>query len=292
MRSMTGFGRASDRSGDHILTIEAKSVNHKNLSLSVSLPDNISAMEMLIREEVVRRFSRGRIRIQVRLELAGTDGGMSLNSDAAWAYLAASEKLKAEHGLEGDLKVKDLLALPGVMERSDPMGMDEDQLAAVFETVLSRSLEQLMTARTREGNDLREYFRSGLESLSREVKPVLDGQKASVRQRFERLEKRVAELTADLTLDRDRMLQELAVMAERSDITEEIQRLISHIDYAMEIIEENDVPLGRRLEFTLQEMHREFNTIGAKVDDSDLSVKVIEMKNTLASLREQAANVE
>jgi uncharacterized protein (TIGR00255 family) len=122
--------------------------------------------------------------------------------------------------------------------------------------------------------------------------PVIARQKASAGERFQRLKARIAELVSDVELDKDRMLQELAMMAERSDVTEEVQRLQSHADHALETLSTEGKPVGRRLDFILQEMHRELNTMGAKVDDSDMAVDIVEMKSILAALKEQVANVE
>jgi uncharacterized protein (TIGR00255 family) len=293
MRSMTGFGRSSSKTGEHVLSVEAKSVNHKGLNISVSLPDALSRLEPDTRDRIKSRFHRGRIRIEARLERAEGGGrGLNLNSDAAWSYLAAAEKLKIEHGAQGDISVSEFLRLPGVMQFSGTDDIDEEEMSSVYSECLMKALDELMTAREREGADLMECFREGLDSIGELARPLLDAQRNSVAERFQRLRERVMTLVSDVSLDNDRMLQELALLTEKSDITEEIQRLMSHMEHALETIELTDIPSGRRLEFILQEMHRELNTMGSKVADSDLAVDVIEMKNTLASLREQAANVE
>ncbi len=293
MKSMTGFGRASGRGAGFMLTIEVRSVNHRNLSLSVSLPDPVSEMEPGIVKAVQERLSRGRIRIEARLEAVGDHGScLSLNTDAAWAYLAAADRLRNELGAEGDIPVSIFLGLPGVMERADTSNIDRDELRCIMASSVESALEQLEESRTREGRGLTVFFDRGLRSIMELAKPVIDLQKASVKERFQRLRERAEELTRDLELDRDRMMQELAMMADRSDVSEEVQRLLSHIDHALETISEPEKPVGRRLDFILQEMHRELNTMGAKVDDSRLAVDVVEMKSVLASLKEQAANVE
>ncbi|MBN2588003.1 MAG: YicC family protein [Candidatus Fermentibacteraceae bacterium] len=293
MKSMTGFGRASGRGAGFMLTVEVRSVNHRNLSLSVSLPDPASEMEPGIVKAVQERFSRGRIRIEARLESVGDDGsGLFLNTDTAWAYLAAADRLRNELGAVGDIPVSVFLGLPGVMERADASNIDREELRSIMASSVESALDQLEESRTREGRDLAGVFHSGLRSVMELATPVIDLQKASVKERFRRLRERVEELTSDIELDRDRLMQELAMMADRSDVSEEVQRLLSHIDHAIETISEQEKPVGRRLDFILQEMHRELNTMGAKVDDSRLAVDVVEMKSILASLKEQAANVE
>ncbi|MFO8183399.1 MAG: YicC/YloC family endoribonuclease [Candidatus Aegiribacteria sp.] len=293
MYSMTGFGRADGRGSAFTVSVEVRSENHRNLSMSLRLPDTLSEMDPVVRRSLRNMFSRGRIRVDCSLEAVGADGsGLSLNTDAGRAYLAAAEKLKKELGAGGDIPVADLLRLPGVMESADISGVDSSELSETFETVLDQALQKLQRTRAAEGLGLEKVFREGLESIRQLAIPVMEAQKASAGRRFRRLKERVAELASDITLDQDRMLQELALIADRSDATEELQRLLSHSDHAMETLELIEQPVGRKLEFILQEMHRELNTMGAKVDDAELSVDIVQMKSILASLKEQAANVE
>lgn len=293
MKSMTGFGRASGSGAGFDVTVEVKSVNHKNLSLSVSIPDMLSEMEPAVRDIVGKRFSRGRIRVEINMETAGEEcGSVSLNTEAARAYLEAVERLKKEFGLQGEVPVSVFLGLPGVMEKDKVSSLNPDQLRESVMLTLGTALERFEQAREREGAELAAFLRQGLESVVVLSSPVMASQKASAGERFRRLKARVAELVSEVELDKDRMLQELALMAERSDVTEEVQRLRSHADHALETLSAEEGPVGRRLDFILQEMHRELNTMGAKVDDSDMAVDIVEMKSILAALKEQVANVE
>lgn len=293
MYSMTGFGRADGRGSTFTISVEVRSENHRNLSMSLRLPDMLSEMDPVVRSSLRTMFSRGRIRVDCSLEAVGADdSGLSLNIDAGRAYLAAGEKLKKELGARGEIPVADFLRLPGVMESADISTVDSTELSETFETVLHQALQKLERTRAAEGLGLEKVFREGLESIRQLAIPVIEAQKASAGRRFQRLKERVEELASDITLDQDRMLQELALIADRSDATEELQRLLSHTDHAMETLELMEQPVGRKLEFILQEMHRELNTMGAKVDDAELSVDIVQMKSILASLKEQAANVE
>ncbi len=292
MRSMTGFGRAVGGGAGFDLAVEAKSVNQRNLKISVNLPERLIMAEPVVREEIRGRFTRGHIRVDVRLELHGSPGGRPvLDTAVANAYLEAAEKLKSEMGLSGEVSVQALLGLPGMMYRDDPE-VDGEELMSVFRDVMARALTLLDDSRAREGGDLAVLVVNMLETIRNFAAPVVAVQRASVERRFERMKERVAELVSNVELDDDRLLQELAVMVDRSDITEEAQRLISHVEHAIGISSGSGGAVGRKLEFILQEMHRELNTMGAKVDDSGLAAEIVEMKSLLASVREQVANVE
>lgn len=293
MRSMTGFGRGSCSGDGFIVTVEVKSVNHRNLSLSMGLPDPFSHLEPGVRDAVGGVFSRGRIRVDARIEASEEcASGLVLDTEAVRAYLAAAERLRTEFGSQGDVPVDFLLGLPGVMRRAETTDACEEELASAFDRALAQALEQLDSTRSREGSDLERFLREGLNSIGTLLEPVIGTQKRSAGKRYERLIQRVAEIASNVKLDPDRMAQELAILVDRSDVTEEVSRLRSHIDHALETISADSGPAGRRLEFIIQEMHRELNTMGAKVDDSGLAAEIVEMKSILATLKEQAANVE
>ena len=293
MESMTGFGRAETAGDGFTVTVEAKSLNHRSLSVSLKLPEVISIMEPEVRKTVGGMFDRGRIRLDAAVELSGDSGSrVSVNMEAARFFITTAELLSEEHECVCRLSAGELLSLPGVVEKTDPSMLDRKELTAVFRRVISRALEELRENRLREGAALAPLFREGFSNIRELTVPVLAQQKETVAERYERLKIRITDLLDDSRLDEDRMMQELALLADRSDVTEEVQRLLCHLDYAVEIVDSDDGPVGRKLEFLIQEMHREMNTMGAKVDDPEQSFKVIQMKNILSSLKEQAANIE
>lgn len=275
------------------MTVEIKSVNHRSLSLSVGLPDELSSLEPRVRQAVQEMFSRGRIRVDASLETSGIGGsGLVLDVDAASAYVAAAEKLRSEYGATGEIPLSVFLGLPGVMRKVEVSDAGQEELSSAFESALEQALLQLDTTRTREGGDLAAFLIDRLLAIGNKARPVTAAQKRTAGERFERMRERVSELASEAGMDTDRMALELALMADRGDVTEEVQRLLSHIDHALETISGGSGPVGRRLEFIMQEMHRELNTMGAKVDDAGLASEVVDMKSLLATLREQAANVE
>ena len=293
MESMTGFGRAETAGDGFTVTVEAKSLNHRSLSVSLKLPEVVSAMEPEVRKTIGGMFDRGRIRLDASVELS-VDGGsrISVNMETARLFIASAELLSRDNESISMISAGELLNLPGVVERIEPSMLDSEELTTAFEASISLALTELRENRRREGAALAPLFRVGFSNIREMTAPVLAQQKETVAERYERLSVRISDLLDDIKLDNDRLMQELALLADRSDVTEEVQRLLCHLDYAIELVDSDNGPAGRKLEFLIQEMHRELNTMGAKVDDSEQSLKVIEMKNILSSLKEQAANIE
>ena len=293
MNSMTGFGRAEGRGDDFSLSIEARSVNHRNLSVTVKLPDPLSHLEPLVRKKVKDMFKRGRIGVYTRLNVTeGSSSSVSINLTTVSEYVSAARYISEEYGIPQELSAMDLLRLPGVAERNDRSDTVKPEMEEVFSSTLELTLQQLLKARSEEGDMLRPFFIRGFRQIHETLDPLIERQKESAQNRYEKLRGRIQEIIGDTELDQTRMMQELAIISEKSDVTEEVQRLICHLEHAGEIMDSEDTAVGRRLEFIVQEMHRELNTMGSKVSDGDLSEIIIEMKDVLASIREQAANIE
>ncbi len=293
MESMTGFGRSEATGNGFTVTVEAKSVNHRSLSVSLKLPEIISCMEPETRKVIDGMFDRGRIRLDAAVELSAESGcRLSISMETARKYISAAELLSQDHDCISRMSAGELLNLPGVVESTEPEMLVREELTEAFRLSIAEALAELRENRRREGAVLAPLFLEGFSNIRELTAPVLVQQKKTVSERYLRLRERIADLTNDIKLDEDRMMQELALLADRSDVTEEVQRLMCHLDYAIEIVDSDASPIGRKLEFLIQEMHRELNTMGAKVDDPEQSLKVIEMKNILSSLKEQAANIE
>jgi len=293
MESMTGFGRAEVRGDGFTLTVEAKSVNHKGFSIYLKLPEVFSDMELEIRKAINGMFERGRIRLDTAVELDGEGGSsVSINMVSARQYIAAAELLIKDSEYITGMSAGELLNLPGVAERACPAMLDHDELTEAFRSALIEALAELRESRRREGAVLLPLFYEGFSGIRELAAPVLARQKENVQERYGLLKERIFELMDDVRLDENRLMNELALLADRSDVTEEVQRLECHLDHALEIVDSHNSTIGRKLEFIIQEVHRELNTMGAKVDDSEQSLRVIEMKNILSSLKEQAANIE
>jgi uncharacterized protein (TIGR00255 family) len=295
MLSMTGYGSAAAELGRFSLAVEVRSVNGKGLRLSLRLDDALRSAEneAALRRLVSESVSRGRVTLTAALEPAG-DAGAAAEVDEALAerYLEAAAKLAGKHGLETGITAGDLLALPGVVGRPDPSREDPEELSGKLLAAARRALEEMDRARAREGGNLAEAMAERVERISAGAEAVMRDQEERVSRRFEALRRRVDRLLESPPAEESRLLQELALIADRVDVSEEYERLRSHVSAALRMLRGEGEGGGRKLGFVLQEMHRELNTMGSKVDESGAQMQVVDMKNDLAALREQVANLE
>jgi len=293
MESMTGFGTNTIHRETFSLTTEARSVNHKTLSPSISLPEALSSCEDKVQTYLRKLFTRGRVKVIVRVDRTDSGKGeLVLNEDVLSKYIDGALRLFKEPGVDSSLTAGELLALPGVAVVSSAPDIDLEQLEEAFDESIRICLKELKKSRRREGRVLLPVFTDGFAALKEETGPILEDQEVNVGERFARLSTRIEKLIGSADIDEGRMLQELAILADRLDVSEEVHRLLCHIDHAVETLEGDDLDMGRTLGFIIQEMHREVNTLGSKCDDPDLSRRVVRMKNVLASLKEQVANVQ
>ena len=293
--SMTGFGNARFRIEAWTFELETRSVNHRHLDTRIRLPRLLTSLEPEVRARVQSRFARGK----VDLTVIAPDGGaptprLEIDLAAAREYLAAGRTLAEMDGVPGQLDAASLLSLPGVSRFVEPTiaegTLRERTLAAVDE-----GLDALLAMRASEGAALARDLRARLDRVS-ELASAVEGRSPLVQESVrERLRKRARQLEAETgLLDEARLHQEVAIAADRMDVTEEIVRLRSHVDQFRELLDAAGPgqPVGRRLEFLLQELARETNTIGSKGSDAPIAHWVVELKTELERLREQVMNVE
>jgi len=295
IRSMTGFGRASFSIGDVAFDVEARSVNHRHLDLRIRLPRLLSALEPAVREGIQGRLSRGK----VDLGVSTPDGGarlqrIEIDRDAAREYARFAAELRESEGLAGPLSVDALLGLPGVAgfaERELP----REELETGLLGAVGAAVEALDAMRASEGAALERDLLARLERVT-EISRSLETRSGAVREAArERLRKRAEQLNLETgILDEARLHQEIVIAADRLDITEELVRLRSHADQFREIVATgaSGHPVGRRLDFLMQEFAREANTIGSKGNDSPVAHQVVELKTELERMREQVQNIE
>jgi uncharacterized protein (TIGR00255 family) len=284
---MTGFGQADDGRG---LVVEARTVNHRHLDVACRLPRAWGALEADVKAEVARRVRRGRVELAVRLEGGAEGTGTRVDEAQAARYLAAAEGLAHKTGLERVLDLAALLSLPGVVV-SDDVPADPD---AVRERVLggvAGALEAAAAMRREEGRALEAEIRERAAGVAQVVARIDARRPEAARQAAERLRERVAALCEGVTVDPARLAQEVALLAERGDVTEELTRLGSHLDQFTRALDADEA-VGRTLDFLLVEMNREANTIGAKCQDAAIAADVVALKGEIEKLREQVQNVE
>ena len=292
---MTGFGGARVRCGEWSFEIEVRSVNHRHLDARVRLPRALTSLEPALRTRVQERFSRGKLDVSVAAPEGGTPTPrLDIDLAVARDYLAAGRALAESDGVGGDFDAATLLTLPGVARLVEPE-IAEGALRDPLLGALDEALDGLAAMRTSEGAALARDLEARLLRVG-ELADTLEARSSEVKDAaVERLRKRTRQLEAETgLLDEARMHQEVSLAAERMDIAEEIVRLRSHVAQFRELLAEAgpEAPVGRRLEFLLQELGREANTIGSKGSDAPIAHEVVELKGELERIREQVLNVE
>ena len=295
IRSMTGFGRASFRVGNAAYDVEIRSVNHRYLDARVRLPRLLATLESALRESAARVFARGKVDISVVVPEGGApEPALEIDLDVARAYAEAASTLSDGDGVKGPLEVGTLLTLPGVTRFENPTVSVEDVQRELFGAV-EEALQATDRMRATEGAALERELLERIETVLGIVEFLAeraDTVQSAVR---ERLRKRAAQLTQETGLvDEARLHQEIVIAADRMDVMEEIVRLRSHVAQFREIVASGGPgkPVGRRLDFLMQELGREVNTIGSKGGDAPIAHQVVELKTQLERIREQVQNVE
>ncbi|MEE2829501.1 MAG: YicC/YloC family endoribonuclease [Myxococcota bacterium] len=290
-RSMSGYGRGVSETEDLRVTVELRSVNHRFLDLSFKLPRGWMALEPKIAAELRERLGRGRVEVFVRREILGSSGTEAhFDLGLARSIQQGAAELTTELRLDGSIGVRELLAMPGVVTTRD-QAIDVGSEAPVLFAALALALDALAEMRQAEGSRLAEDLSQRFAAVGSGVDGIAKEASSLSEQIFERIQRRLDELLGTVDLDQARLAQEAALLADKAGVDEEITRLRSHLAQAMGLLESAE-PVGRRLEFLVQEMNRETNTIGSKSGSTLISGQVVELKSELEKIREQVANVE
>ena len=287
---MTGFGRAEATWQGKKVVVEMKSLNHRYLEVTVRTPQVLSVYEIEMRKKVGERFSRGKIDVTVRVEgEVNGDLPLGLNIEKARAYLKLFKRLKEELSLPGEIDLSMFKDLRGIFEMED-----SNQFMVPWEVLgetLEGAMKKLAEMKALEGEALRRDIISRMETIRGLLREVEARAPMVIQEYRRRLMNRIKELLNSYPVDEARVLQEVSIVAERSDITEELVRMESHLEQFSALIEE-DKTVGRKMDFLIQEMMREVNTLGAKSSDGEIAKWVIEIKSELSKLREQVQNIE
>ncbi len=297
IRSMTGYSRVQLEDAGFSLAVSIRSINHRFLDLQVRLPVALESMEPLLRRLIKEQVARGHVEVAVVLDRLGA-AGLQLDRKLLAAYIAAYKTLQNELGASAEPDLLALLRIPGIVVSNDGEMSPEDleRTQQLLERVTAEALVRLNAMRAREGEVLERDVRSRLErlrALSEGVAKLAD----RVPDHYQkRLESRVQDLAGSVEVDRVRLAQEIAYLVSRSDITEELTRFQSHLDQVRHLLNEG-AEVGKKLDFLLQEMNREANTLLSKTTDvpevgAEISRHAIEMKTEIEKLREQAQNLE
>ena len=293
IKSMTGFGRGEHSDGKRSITVEIKSVNHRYGDINVKMPRRYSFAEEQIKSTVKKYISRGKVDVSISVEnLTEGDVTVKLNTMVAGQYFENLKELKETFDLNGDVTLQFLSTLPDVM-KAVPDVEDEEEICAAILIPVAEAASNLDKMRQVEGEKLAEdlLMRGGL--IQDFVKKIEERSPMVTVAYTEKLKERITDLIGNsITVPEDRILLEAAIFADKCSITEELVRLNSHMIQLRNIIGNSDKPAGKKLDFLVQEMNREANTIGSKANDIEITNLMLEIKAEIEKIREQVQNIE
>lgn len=291
IKSMTGYGRAVETVNGREFTVEIRSVNNRYLDCSVRLPRNLAFCEDAVKQAVKASISRGKTEVYVTLRTeSGEEVKISLNKPVVEGYLEAMGQMVKEYGVKDDISVSVLSRMPDVFAVEKPQ-VDEEQLQKDLLGVVSQALAGFNAMRTTEGQAMAEDLRSRGQTILHLVEQVEAGNGQTVADYRARLEAKLREVLENTAIDEGRILTEAAIFADKVAVDEETVRLRSHLSQ-MNTMLDGGGAVGRKLDFLLQEMNREANTIGSKCTDVRLARVVVDIKAELEKIREQTQNIE
>jgi uncharacterized protein (TIGR00255 family) len=288
---MTGYGRGEvDHAGTKI-SVELNSVNRKQSDIVINLPRDFAALEPRIRQAINEKISRGRMNVMIGLqEGANGAGALALDTSLARSYHEAMLTLQKELSAPGEITIGTILQAPGVM-RSPEHSIKPEEAWPAVQQALTTALGELIKMREREGKHLAKDLIHRLKTLRQATKEIRALYPEVVKKYRSTLRERLEKAGLDLPLDDERLLKEVTIFADRSDVSEELTRLESHLAQFAHHLRKNE-PVGRTLEFITQEIFRELNTLGAKSNDAEISQHVVACKSELEKIREQILNLE
>ena len=290
--SMTGFGRGQAQVGNATANVELRSVNSRYCEVSVRLPRALSEYESEVQSIIKQAFSRGRISVQVQVETSAEDIlSIELDEDTVRAYSGLLNRLRAAAGVAEPLALDHLLHFSEIFRTPDEPSKASDEMWAAVEEALTAAINQLRVMRRQEGSALLADLEARIEAIAGQLKLVEERAPLRVAEARTRLRSRMVDLLDDDRLDRDRLEMEMALLADRLDVTEECVRLQSHLELFRQSLNSEN-PEGRKLNFIAQEINREVNTIGSKSNDAEIAHLAVQMKDELEKIREQVQNVE
>ena len=291
IKSMTGYGRHSETVENMEITAEIKAVNHRYFEFSSRVPRQFGFLDEKIKQYVKAQVNRGKCEVYISINMLENDAVLvEVNKPLAKAYVDALQELSNEYGIENDVKATHIARFPEVLAiRKEEQ--DEDEIFAAVKSVLEKAVEAFIKMREIEGEKLKADVISRCDLILDYVSVIESKSKESVKAYRERLEERMKDLLGDVQVDEQRLLTETAIFADKVAVDEETVRLRSHIDQLKTMLESAE-PVGRKIDFLVQEMNREANTTGSKCSDIEITKIVVEIKSQIEKIREQIQNIE
>ncbi|MGP1406241.1 YicC/YloC family endoribonuclease [Filifactor alocis] len=293
MFSMTGYGRATAENTLCSITIEMKSINNRYLDIYVRMPRQIMRLEEKVKDMIKQEIQRGKLDVFVTLILKdGVDKKLTLNRRLAEEYITIAREVENQFSLSGGIRTMDLLKFPDVIAVAENE-FDEQEILELLNIATRQAVSEMVEMRKKEGQALSKDISARCKILSENILHIESFADTLEEEYQEKLMEKMTVLLQKMSqnIDEQRIIQEAAILADRSSITEEIIRFKSHIAQLLDSLEKSE-PIGRKLDFIIQEMNREVNTIGSKSDKIDILDKVVMLKSELEKIREQVQNIE
>lgn len=291
-KSMTGFGRASSKDGKkRIFSVEVKSINHRYLDVNIRLPKNLVSLENNIRKEIAKKINRGKIDVAVNYKnYLENNSSLKLDTNKSDEYMEILNQIKSRYSLKDDITVSMIANYPDVII-SEENAEDLDAIWEELNPILNEAIDMNLSMRTVEGDKLKEDIKIKCSVIKQKIELIEECAKLSSKKYEEKLYEKIKELVSDINIDENRIATEVAIFADKVDIDEEITRFYSHLNQ-MNLTLDLSEPIGRKMDFIVQEMNREANTIASKSIDIEITNLVIDIKNVIEKIREQIQNIE
>ena len=290
IKSMTGFGKSKLIKNNREYQIELKSVNHRYLDITIKMPKQLTYLEDIIKKQISSKIHRGKIEVFVSLQDNNQETKkIILNKEVAQIYISQLKELAEENNIKSDIQVIDIAKLPDVLNIT--IEEDDETIKQDIIEVTNKAIEQLIQMRTFEGSEIAKDIENRIRNINEKIIQISIISTRLIEEYVVKLEKRIEEILKTEEIDKNRLAQEVVIYADKSSIEEEITRLKSHIEQFKEMIKGEET-IGKKLDFIVQEMNRETNTIGAKSNSLDVTNAVVDIKTELEDIREQIQNVE
>ena len=287
IHSMTAYGRVENLEGQNSISCEIRSVNHRYSEISIRLPEELRPLEQKIRDHISGKIKRGKIECNIRIEKHNAyDEALSINQDLLKNIIEAAKKINSDLSTSAPLDSLDLLRWPGVLEKST---LDVKEIDKLLFPLVNEAIDIVIDTRQREGEKIKKM----LTDRCTKIKEIISNVKKQIPDILKNYRKKLTQRVQEISdeLDNDRLEQELLFLSQKADIEEEIDRLGAHVDEVVRVIDRKE-PIGRRLDFLMQEMNRESNTLGSKSNHIYTSNASVELKVLIEQMREQIQNIE
>ena len=293
IKSMTGYGKATTQKNDRTYQVEIKSVNHRYLDISIKMPKVISYLEEEVKKEISSKIKRGKVDVFITFENNSLEGRqIQINTQLAKTYIEELRKLAKEEGILSNIEVTEISKFPDVLKITN--NQEDEQIKLELIETVSNATNKLVQMRSFEGNEIEIDLLKRTNDIKEKIEKISGISTGLIEEYVVKLEGRIKELLKNQDIDKERLAQEVVIYADKCSIEEEITRLKSHIAQFEDLLKNSDKKetIGKKLDFIIQEMNRETNTIGSKANSLEITNGVIDMKTQIENIREQIQNVE